>query len=161
MSGSCTQETPMSAQKDAFQDFDVDLKKEKEPIAKAGGHDAHFVPSHENPESLRRLPKEQISRFEEVRNQLIETMKVEDDDDGEDDDSVLRPSSSYPPARDRTPANDSDWVTCSNDQSEIKNRLSTTNSRAPRMSKQPGAPLPAISAAFSASSRDQDEEEAV
>lgn len=115
MSSSYAQETPESAKKDALLDFAVDLKKEKEPMAKANGHDAQLFRSHENPESLRRLRKEQISRFEEVRNQLIETMKVEDDDDGEDDDSVLRPSSSRPLARDRTPANDSDWLTCSND----------------------------------------------
>ena len=89
--------------------------------------------SLENPESLRRLPKGEISKFEELRNQMIQAMKVEDDDEA----SEQRPSYPIKDQKNQSPGTDSEWMTCSNDRSEVKNGMSTS-SRPTRLSRTAG-----------------------
>ena len=82
MTSSYSQVTPMSASKQEIDDVQIEVNKSSVSNVKISERDLHFAQSLENPESSVRQGAEK-SKFEELRNQMLEAMDDQDDDESE------------------------------------------------------------------------------
>ena len=82
MTSSYSQVTPMSASKQEIDDVQIEVNKSSVSNVKISERDFHFTRSLENPESSARQGAAK-SKFEELRNQMLEAMDDQDDDESE------------------------------------------------------------------------------